>query len=363
MPRPNRGASLKWNDKRKRWYVVWYECGKERVRSTRSSDSGPAEAFLADFIRTRQRAQRGGPRDPGEVPIAEVLDLYGVEHAPTKADPARIGYAIAALLPYWGERFVGDVTKETCRGYARARGKSAGTIRRELGTLQAAIGYSFDEGRLTRKVAVALPQKPEGKDRWLTRHEAAKLLNAARGGRADVRLYLPLFIVLGLYTGARKEAILSLRWPQVDFEHGRINFARGEQTNKKRAHIPIPERLVTFLRLAYRRRHSDIGFVVHDKGRQIKDIGGAWNGKQALESERQYAQGAFGRACFRAKLANVSPHTLRHTCGTWLAQAGVDLHKIGGWLGHSDTRTTMLYAHHHPDYQDEARDALDRRKA
>jgi integrase len=44
---------------------------------------------------------------------------------------------------------------------------------------------------------------------------------------ADVRLYLPLFIVLGLYTGARKEAILSLRWPQIDLENKRINFKRG----------------------------------------------------------------------------------------------------------------------------------------
>ena len=31
---------------------------------------------------------------------------------------------------------------------------------------------------------------------------------------------LPLFIIIGLHTGARKEAILSLRWPQVDLEAG-----------------------------------------------------------------------------------------------------------------------------------------------
>jgi hypothetical protein len=29
------------------------------------------------------------------------------------------------------------------------------------------------------------------------------------------------------------------------------------------------------------------------------------------------------------------------TCGTWLAQAGVDLHQIAGWLRHSNERTTL----------------------
>lgn len=123
--------------------------------------------------------------------------------------------------------------------------------------------------------------------------------------------------------------------------------------------IPIPRHLLTLLKLAYKRRSGDLGFVVHDKGRQIKDIGGAWDGDMAPDA---YVQGSFGRACKRADLVDVSPHTLRHTCGTWLAQAGVDLHKIGGWLGHSDARTTQLYAHHHPDYQDEAKAALDRRR-
>lgn len=45
-----------------------------------------------------------------------------------------------------------------------------------------------------------------------------------------------------------------------------------------------------------------------------------------------------------------------------LAQKGVPLFKIGGWLGHTDERTTRLYAHHSPDYQDEALEAMNRRR-
>lgn len=288
--------------------------------------------------------------------IAAALDYYGEHKGSFAADPVRIGQAISALLPFWGELTAADVNDRRCKDYLAWRSKATATMRRELTTLRAALNYC--QGRiLDRAPVVYLPPAPAGKDRWLTRPEAAALLNAARTGRSDVRLYLPLFIVMALYTGARKEAILSLRWPQVDLKAGRINFARSDnrQTSKGRAHIPIPDHLLTFLRLAYKRRNSDLGFVIHDKGKQVLDVGGAW------KPEAQYVQGSFGRACKKAGLPGVTPHTLRHTCGTWMAQAGVPLREIGGWLGHSDARTTELYAHHHPDFHRGAKKALDRR--
>lgn len=351
IPRPNSGPRLKWIEKRSTWYVVWYEAGKERLRSTGTADGSEAEEALEEFIRDRRaRSRPAGPRDPREFPVADALDLYGRLHAPETADPARIGYAIDALLPFWGSSTVGDITKATCQRYARERGKAPATIRRELGTLKAAIGVAVAEGHLLHPVPVWMPDKPEGKDRWLTKAEAARLLNVARTGRSDTRLYLPLFILIALYTGARKEAVLSLRWPQVDLERGQIDFAKGRRkTSKGRTRgQPIPERLMTFLRLAWRRRSSDVGFVIHDKGRAIKDIGDS-------------THGSFGRACAKAGLVDVTPHTLRHTCGTWMAQEGTDLHKIGGWLGHSSARTTELYAHHHPNFMEEAKRAADRR--
>lgn len=352
MPRPNIGPKLKWLEKRRSFYIVWYEAGRERLKSLGTADSGQAQAAFAAFVSERQRDQRAGPRDPGEVLISEVLDLYGSDHAPTAADPQRIGYAIDALLPFWGELAVSSITKKRCRDYAAHRQRAPGTVRRELGTLTAALNFAASEKLIEEKAVpfVELPEKPEGKDRWLTHSEAAALLNKARTARSDVRLYLPLFIMLGLYTGARKGAILTLRWPQVDLERGRIDFTKGaRRTTKGRAHIPIPSRLLTFLRLAWKRRMSDVGFVIHDKGRPIKDIG---EGKH----------GSFGKAVKRAGLVDVTPHTLRHTCGTWMAQAGVDLWDIAGWLGQSYATTTELYAHHHPDHMEAAKKSADRRK-
>lgn len=350
MPRRNTGPRLKWLKKRDAWYIIWYEAGRERSRATGTTDQRQAEEALADFLRERRNAEQADkPGEPDQVMIADVLDLYGSLHAPNAKDPARIAYAIDALLPFWGEKRVSEITKQACGVYGNRRRRAPATIRRELSTLRAALNFAVSEKRLSQAPAVVLPEKPAGKDRWLTRPEAARLLNVARTGRSDTRLYLPLFVMLGLYTGARKTAILSLRWPQVDLEAGRIDFRTpGEvRTNKRKARIPIPRPLLTMLKLA-RRRGSDLGYVVHDKGSRILDIGDS-------------RHGSFGRACKKAELEGVSPHTLRHTCGTWLAQRGVDLWDIAGWLGQSHSTTVELYAHHHPDFMDSAKDALERR--
>lgn len=252
---------------------------------------------------------------------------------------------MARLLDWWSGRAVAEVTKATCQGYTthrRQAGVKDGTIRRELSVLSAALGHARDAERLKERPKVWMPPPGAGKERWLTRQEAARLLRAAHA-EPQARAHLPLFIMLGLYGGARKSAILGLRWPQVDLNAARIDWRdpTQRQTNKRRSKIPIPRRLLTFLRLA-RRRGSDLGYVVNIGGEPIGDV-----------------KKAFASACARAKLKGVTPHTLRHTCGTWLAQKGVPMWEIAGFLGHTVQRTTELYAHHHPDYMETARDALD----
>jgi integrase len=93
---------------------------------------------------------------------------------------------------------------------------------------------------------------------------------------------------------------------------------------------------MTFLRLAYKRRHSDIGYVIHDKGKPVLDIGGAWNGKPD-----SFVQGSFGRACKRAGIVGVTPHTLGIPAERGWQWQGVPLRDIGAILGHSDERTTQ----------------------
>jgi integrase len=332
-------------------------------RSTGTRDRREAEAALAAYI-----AERDRPRDPaqaGQLTVAAVLDIYAREHGPTVRDPVRIGYAMEALLRFWEHLPVAAIKRETCRAYARQRVKvtkrdpetgeaietapaSVGTIRKELGVLAAAVNYCAHEGYLVNAPRVHLPPRPEPKDRWLTRHEAARLLRAA--WRNPETRHIARFILVGLYTGSRKGAILGLRFipntngGHVDLDKGVLyrRSAAQIETKKRTPPIPLSPRL-----LAHMRRWKRAGgrCVVSYKGQGVGSIKTAW----AAVVRDAGLEGS-----------GVVPHTLRHTAITWAMQAGTDIYQASGYFGVSVETMMRVYAHHHPDYLSDALAAVGR---
>ena len=54
-------------------------------------------------------------------------------------------------------------------------------------------------------------------------------------------------------------------------------------------------------------------------------------------------------------------HALRHTCATKLMAGGVDVVTVQHWLGHTDIKTTMKYAHFMPQRLSVATAAINHR--
>jgi len=55
---------------------------------------------------------------------------------------------------------------------------------------------------------------------------------------------------------------------------------------------------------------------------------------------------------------DVVPHTLRHTCATWLAQSGVPIWEAAGFMGMTVEMFERVYGHHHPNFQYGASEAV-----
>ena len=370
MPRRNRGAYLKWIKSRQIWYIFWYEGGRERKKSTGTGDRLKAEQTLSQHL-----VEKNQPVDivsPSRRNIADALAAYASEHAVHVASKVTIGFNIKTLLPFWGHRVVSDVRPVLCREYLQYRRNQAyeagkivadATVARELGVLAAAIRHDFKQGRLAVPIPVWKPAPSRPKDRWLTRQEIVHLLKTARNSQRTnfktgnqrthsySRWHVSFFIIMALYTAARKEALLTLKWSQVDLERRIIdlNQVDGKVTNKRRAIVPIPSRLMTFLRIARRRAPEDCwdSHVIQ------------YHGKSILRIDQ-----SFRRVVRDAGLQDVTPHTLRHTAATWMAQKNVPLWVISKYLGHTSTRTTeRVYAHHNPTFLTEARQALDGRSS
>jgi hypothetical protein len=105
--------------------------------------------------------------------VTDILNEYQQQRGPKVAAPVRLAYAVLALTDFFEGNTVADITPETCARFAEKRIRrdkskrkaSAGTVRRELGVLRAAVNYAHKNGRITRPVAVELPDRPEAKDR------------------------------------------------------------------------------------------------------------------------------------------------------------------------------------------------------
>ena len=274
MPRQAKGPRLY----RRRDTGFWLirDTGRGEL-STGTRDRREAEGALAKYIAEKDRP--AGPSTPDQMTTAEALTIYGNERAPDVKDPIRIAYAILALVPIVGSVSVAGLTSEVCRRYAKTRGKAPGTIRKELGVLQAAVNYCHAEGYLTSAPKLRLPAKPPARDRWLTRGEVAKLFQAAyRNPRSR---HLAHFILVAYYAGTRSEAILRMRY-MPSTEGGWVDTAKGimhrrgtgeVETTKRRPPIPIPRQL-----LAHLRRWERMGarYVVEVDGQRVGSVKTAW---------------------------------------------------------------------------------------
>lgn len=409
MPRPNTGPRLVLLQPkgypRPLYFIRWYEGGGRRERATGTSEREQAETALAVFIEERQAAARPtGPRHPHQITVGDILDYYSSEHAPQVKDGARIAYAVDALVPFWSELTADTIKGETCRRYYRQRraalsekfphraakalpspvdGKGPacfdGTIRRELGTLSAALGHCAEEGYLLNPPEVWLPPKRPAREQWLTRQQAGAFVRAARRD-ARARHHLPLFILIGLYMGQRKEAILSLQWVAnftggwVDLKAGVIHWkAEMEvESNKKRPKSPIPKRLLRFLRYQRKRTHQYVfeQQIVDDAGKviyaQIGDIKHSFAtaacnaGMGTLEKVKRKRKQREGKEVLEnVAHADITPHVLRHTCITWLLQRRTPIRQVAGYVGATEEMIERVYGHHHPDHMAEAKTALD----
>jgi len=346
MPRRAKGPRL-WLLKRGGREPTWLilDGGKQHSTGCGESDRAGAERALGRYIAEKYTPPtRESALD--RILIADVMTVYLKEHAPHVRNPEFLLHTANPVIDWWGGKTLAEIRGQTCREYVEwrcKRGVSDQTARHDLKTLRAAINYYHREyGPLSAVPSLTLPAKGEPRDRWLTRSEAARLLWAARRHHRLAR-----FILIGLYTGTRKDAIARLKWtPSLttgyfDLDAGVLHrMGRAEEaTAKRRTPCRIPDGLMPHLR---RWAASDLANgwadVCHLHGEPSRSIKTSW-----------------ASARTRAGLdADVTPHTLRHTCCTWLMHRGVPIAEAAGFVGMSVEMFDRVYGHHHPDHMAKA---------
>ncbi len=388
-----------------------------RTSLGREQTEGAAQA-LADYIGSRHTPAVGVSRS-AELPIADVITFYEERKRPKSyldlramierkeaitPDQRKVVRRHEELLirldsvnTFFGAKKLVDIKGEFCRDYvdwctgtkndrnaglAKRRIISDQTARRHLEDLRSAINAYHAEFTLDVVPKIALPEKREGRERWLTRSEAARLLGAALGFVWDeetkawkltedgklyrrdrrirtVRRPAARFILIGLYSARREETIRRTQWvqttshPWMDIHrwtyHGRGHEER--KTKKRRPAAKVANRLRPHLMRWHRldrelgeRLGSPVRFIIHrpDGSQFSEKIKTAW--------DSIVADAGLG--------SDVVRHVLRHTAATWLMQQGTDHWQAAGWLGMTLEQLENGYGHHHPDFQGEAAEAF-----
>lgn len=374
MPRAARTPWLGKEANQDAWYIYWFEDSRRvRRRSTRTCDRLEAEKALGQFLLEHADEETPRPIEPPDKHlIATVLCWYLQEHGPELATCELTARSVENLVEFFGpDATVSSITPQVLKRYGRQRIRksrtyqtkngekvvinekpiSTGTIRRELVVLSAAINHAIENGRLTSAPKIVLPPMGQNKTRYLEPAEIEKLIACAP------EPHTRLFIQLAINTGARKGALLDLTWKQVDFAN-RIIYLNPEdriQTNKRRAIVPMNKLLYGVLQETKAKQELAAKKLSEETGKRVEACACVIDyNNLPVKNIRT----GFRRSCERAGIKGVTPHTLRHTAGTLMALAGVDLFLIAKVLGHSVQKTTELYAHFRPDYLRGAVDVL-----
>ena len=277
-----------------------------------------------------------------------------------------------------GHMYLSDVTADDIRVALVPVSKKSAGLYAQINMLVKCIFYSAERNDLidynpSANISAKGGTQAKGKEA-LTDEQAEILLNTIRG--------LPpyLFVMIGYYSGLRREEILGLQWdcvfldvptPYISVrrawrtEHNRPVVSTTLKTPAAKRDVPIPQCLVDCLREA--KAKSISAYVIADsKGNPLSDsqFGRIWKHVVVRSTKERTCYKMVNGQRIKYKIhptlgthqANnpkivytmdftVTPHQLRHTYITNLLHAGVDPKTVQYLAGHENSKTTMdIYA-------------------
>ena len=214
-------------------------------------------------------------------------------------------------------------------------GMSAKSVNRKISSLRSFYKYLIKKSHVDKNpmLKVVAPKIPKRLPDYVSKVDIASLFDSISIGEtyAEARDYI--VILLFYNTGMRKSELIGLTDGNIDFAQKRITvIGKG---NKQRM-IPITDDILTKVEEYVIVRNQTFGnqksnLLLTDKGRTmypklVYNIVNKILVQMATNTKK-------------------SPHILRHTFATHMANNGAELNTIKELLGHSSLAATQVYTH------------------
>jgi integrase len=264
--------------------------------------------------------------------LGEAFDRYLALKARKKTVDEDARNAKLLLAEFGKDTPLSDLTASRVSAYREARLKvrrrerplSPAAINRPLALLRHMLRLAAREWDAVKAVPyIGREKERQGRLRWLTTEEAARLLEACRASRNAALVDL---VELALYTGMRQSELLGLTWDRVDRSRGVVLLEDTKSDRRREIPLNTPADAV----LARRWKTEAAGLVFPADN---------WNAYRS----------AWERAFTLSKVPDFRFHDLRHTFASWSVQRGATLHEVKDLLGHHSLAMVLRYAHLAPE--------------
>lgn len=313
--------------------------------------------------------------------VLEYCERWLVMQSAKVASATLRGYRFAMqkyIIQPLGEMYLSEVTADDIRLALIPVSKKSSAVYATVNMLIKCVFYSAERNQLLKyNPSAGISAKggvPSKEKNALTDEQVKTLLNAIQGLRPYV------FIMIGLYSGLRREEILALQWDCVflDAKTPYISVRRAWRSENNRPvvntilktpaarrDIPIPPCLAACLRDTKENSKSEY-VISDDKGNPLNyaQFQRLWQYVKVRSLKpRNYYKYVNGQSikytvtpyagCRQKNNPSieytidfdVTPHTLRRTYITNLLYAGVDPKTVQYLAGHENSKTTMdIYA-------------------
>ena len=287
----------------------------------------------------------------------------GEEPEPVMESPLLLREALAEYIGYAREH----LSAKTVEGYkahvSRHLGRWAGTRplaalrRREVTALHQHLGQRHGHcaanrllaflraalNRAIREHELDMPNpaagvrfyREESRTRRLFPEELPAFFQALREEPSgDVRD----FLLLALYTGARKGNLLAMRWEQISFARGVWTVPAAESKNGRELQVVLSSHALEVLEARRQRIDSPFVFPGRPGGQVSADPERPRSGHMSNPSI------GWERVLARAGLSGLRMHDLRRSLASFQIDTGTPLEVIQKTLGHESKATTEIYA-------------------
>lgn len=228
------------------------------------------------------------------------------------------------LLRTLGSTSVDTLTPERLRSYMlyciNELGLSEATLHSRLNAIKFYVEQVLHREKFFAEIP--RPKKPRTLPKHLGQQDVKRLFAMTENLKHNTMLRL----CYGM--GLRVSELVALKVKDIDSGTRQVHVRRAK--GKKDRYVPLPSSILEQLRTYYREyRPKEYLFE--------GQYGGAYSARSA--------QSVFHQALRRAGInKDIGIHGLRHSYATHLLEAGTDIAFIQKLLGHSNIKTTLLYA-------------------